>query len=330
MKRIKRIAVMALTLIMILSTVGCGAAGGDTVYLSFPTAATSGTVYAVSASLANLWNQHIDGVQVSAEASNGGVQNLNLIAAGEAQMGVAVTSIITDQRNGTGVFEGHAYDGMRILTALYMNYNQIVTTDSAGVDTITDFTSKRFAPGAAGSTTCVETELHFTAEGIAYPDDFNAQFVGFTEAVDLIRNKQLDGAWVMAGIPTSAVTEICATAGGKLVSMDEALVQKMCADYPWYNRAVIPAGTYEGQTEDVVTTGVTITICIDESVSDEVAYNLVKVMYENLDSITGVHSALKDLTVENAVANLAGLPIHSGAAKYYEEVGVLTPVLPVE
>lgn len=329
MKLFKRIAVSVLALTMVLSTVGCGAASGDTVYLSFPTAATSGTVYAVSASLANLWNQHIDGVQVSAEASNGGVQNLNLIAAGEAQMGVAVTSIITDQKNGDGVFEGHAYDGMRILTALYMNYNQIVTADDE-VQAITDFAGKRFAPGAAGSTTTVETELHFTAAGLDYPDDFDAQFVGFTEAVELIRNKQLDGAWVMAGIPTSAVTEICATAGGRLVSMDEALVEKMCEDYPWYNRAVIPAGTYEGQTEDVVTTGVTITICIDESVSEEIAYQLAKVMYEHLDSITNVHSALKDLTVENAVANLAGLPLHNGAARYYEEVGVLTPVSPVE
>lgn len=328
MKLTKRILALVFALVIALTTVGCGgAAGGSstggTTYLSFPTASTSGTVYAISASLANLWNENIDGVQVSAEASNGGVQNLNLIAAGDAQLGVAVTSIITDQKNGVGAFEGHAYDGMRILTALYMNYNQLVVTEDSGINSITDFKGKRFAPGASGSTNAVETEVHFTEAGLNYPDDLQVSFVGFTEAVELIRNKQMDGAWIMAGIPTSAVSEICATANGKLISMDEELISALSAKYPWYNRAVIPAGTYDGQDEDVITTGVTITICIDERVDDEVAYQLAKVMYENLESITSVHNALKDLTVEGAVQNLADLPIHDGAAKYYKEVGVL-------
>lgn len=323
MKLKKRICAVLAALLLALCATGCGANGGDTVYLSFPTASTSGTIYAVSASLANLWNSQIDGVQVSVESSNGGVQNLNLMAAGEAQLGVAVTSIITEQKNGTGTFEGHAYDGTRILTALYMNYNQMVVRSDAGIDTVADVKGKRFAPGAPGSTTTLETELHFNAAGVHYPDDLEVSFVGFTEAVELIRNKQMDGAWIMAGIPTSAVSEICTTAGGRLVSMDEELVNAMTAAYPWYNRAVIPAGTYEGQTEDVVTTGVTICIFIDESVSDEVAYELARVMYENLDSITSVHNALKDLTAEGAVQNLAGLPLHDGAAKYYKEIGVL-------
>lgn len=323
MKLKKRICAVLAALLLALCATGCGANGGDTVYLSFPTASTSGTIYAVSASLANLWNSQIDGVQVSVESSNGGVQNLNLMAAGEAQLGVAVTSIITEQKNGTGTFEGHAYDGTRILTALYMNYNQMVVRSDAGIDTVADVKGKRFAPGAPGSTTTLETELHFNAAGVHYPDDLEVSFVGFTEAVELIRNKQMDGAWIMAGIPTSAVSEICTTAGGQLVSMDEELVNAMTAAYPWYNRAVIPAGTYEGQTEDVVTTGVTICIFIDESVSDEVAYQLARVMYENLDSITSVHNALKDLTAEGAVQNLAGLPLHDGAAKYYKEIGLL-------
>lgn len=324
MKLKKRICALLCAALLAVPCTGCGSgSGGDTVYLSFPTASTSGTIYAVSASLANLWNSHIDGVQVSVESSNGGVQNLNLMASGEAQLGVAVTSIITEQKDGTGTFSGHAYDGTRILTALYMNYNQMVVRGDAGIDSVADVKGKRFAPGAAGSTTTLETELHFTAAGVNYPDDVDVSFVGFTEAVDLIRNKQMDGAWIMAGIPTSAVSEICTTAGGKLVSMDEKLVEAMTDAYPWYNRAVIPAGTYAGQTEDVVTTGVTICIFIDESVSDEVAYQLAKVMYENLDSLTSVHSALKDLTVAGAVENLAGLPLHDGAAQYYKEVGVL-------
>ena len=319
----KRVLLILLTL-SLLALTGCGSAPREeTVYLSFPTASASGTVYTVSSSLGNLWNEKCPGVRVSVEASNGGVENLNLIARGESQMGVAVTSIITDQRSGQGAFEGHAYDGVRILTALYMNYNQVVVTGSSGINTLADIAGKRFAPGAPGSTTTLETELHLTRAGLRFPEDFTASFVGFTEAVDLMRNRQLDGAWIMAGIPTSAVSEVCSTANGHLVSMDEELIAALSEEYPWYSRAVIPAGTYEGQNEDVITTGVTITICIDESVPDEVAYQLVKAMYENLDAVKNIHSALAGLTVESAVQNLAGLPLHEGAARYYLEAGVL-------
>ena len=332
----KRIFVLLLALLMVVSITGCGGSGGsgessgdtsnsrsETDDLSGPTASTSGTVYAICSSLANLWTEKCPGIQVSAEASNGGVQNLNLIASGDSQMGVAVTSILTDQRNGQGSFEGHAYDGMRILTALYMNYNQVVVTKNSGINTLEDIRGKRFAPGASGSTNTVETEVHFTEAGINFPDDFTASFVGFTEAVDLMRNRQLDGAWIMAGIPTSAVSELCSTADAKVISLDEDLIAALSAKYPWYNRAVIPAGTYDGQDEDVITTGVTITICIDQSVPDDVVYQLAKTMYENLDSIKGVHNALSGLTVESAVQNLAGIPIHEGAARYYREAGVL-------
>ncbi|MGI6694721.1 MAG: TAXI family TRAP transporter solute-binding subunit [Christensenellales bacterium] len=294
-----------------------------TTYLPFPTASTSGTVYAICASLANIWNEKIPGVQVSAEASNGGVQNLTLIADGEAKLGVAVTSILTDQKNGVGAFQGRAYDGMRVLTGLYMNYNQVVVSKASGINTIYDIEGKRFAPGAPGGTPTVETEVHFKTAGINFPDGFKASFVGFTEAVDLMRNKQMDGAWIMAGIPTSAVSELCATADAKLVPIDEEIITKLSSEFPWYARAVIPAGTYEGQDEDVVTTGVTITICIDESVPEDIVYNLTKTMYENIDNLKKVHNALKDLTVEKAVQNLAGLPIHDGALKYYKEAGVI-------
>ncbi|MDR0389020.1 MAG: TAXI family TRAP transporter solute-binding subunit [Spirochaetaceae bacterium] len=323
----KKKAVLAGIVVMAaLLTPGCTPGGekkAQTVYIKFPTATSSGTVYAIGAALANLWNEHIPNLQVSAEASNGGVQNLGLMAAGDAHVSVAVTSIITEQKQGINSFEGRGYDGVRILSALYSNYNQVVASGSSGINTLGDIRGKRFAPGAPGSTPEVETKVHFEMAGFKYPDDISAQFVGFTEAVDLIRNRQMDGAWIQAGLPTSAVSEICSTAGGKLISLDEDLISKLSAKYPWYNRAIIPAGMYEGQTQDVVTTSITITLIVDEGVSDDVVYEMAKVMWENIDILKRTHSALKDATIEDAVQNLADLPIHDGAQRYYKEKGVL-------
>ena len=88
------------------------------------------------------------------------------------------------------------------------------------------------------------------------------------------------------------------------------------------HRAIIPAGTYDNQDEDVVTISIVITLMVDESAEDTV-YEMTKVLWENVDTLKTTHNALKSLSVENAVKDLAGLPLHDGAKKYYEEVGVL-------
>lgn len=321
MKLKKYIGVTAAA-VMLLA--GCGqSASGEKLRLKFPTASTSGSIYSIGAATANLWNETIPGLEVSVEASNGGVQNLGLMQAGEAQVSVAVTSIISEQKEGLNKFEGKAYDGVRILTALYPNYNQIVVSGDSGIESLGDISGKRFAPGAAGSTTELETRLHLTQAGLSYPDGFKPQFVGFTEAVDLIRNKQLEGAWIQAGLPTSAVTEICTTAGGRLISVDEEVIDALTQQYPWYNRAVIPAGTYEGQEEDVVTTSIPITIIVDESVPQEQVYQMTKVFWENIDTLKKTHNALSQLSIEGAAKNLGGIALHPGAERYYREMGVL-------
>ena len=298
------------------------ASGGSrrqTVFLNFPTANMGGAVFTIGAALANIWNENIDGILVSAEASNGGIQNLGLLASGDAHVSVAVTSIITEQKQGAGVFSGRAYDGVRILSALYSNYNQVVVDTASGVTSLLDLQGRRFAPGAPGSTTELEARLHMSAAGINYPDDFRAQFVGFAEAVDLMRNRQLDGVWVQAGIPTAAVSEMYTTAGGRLISMDEDLVKKMTEEYSWYNHDYIPAFTYTGQTEDIRTTSITICLIVDEKLPDDLVYQMTKVLWENIDRLRNSHNALRDVTLQGAVQNLAGLPLHPGAERFYRE-----------
>ena len=320
----RKIIILVLAVVLITGLlIACNNSTEEVVYLKFPTASTTGSIYPIGAAIANLWNENIEGLNVSVEASNGGVQNLNLVAEKEAQIGVAVTNIITEQKNGTGVFEGKQYDGIRVLTALYSNYNQIVVSEDSGINSLRDIKGKNFAPGAPGSTPEVETNIHLTAAGLKYPDDIKPQFVGFTESIDLIRNKQLDGAWLQAGIPTAAITEITSTANGRLISIDEDVIEKLTKEYPWYNRAIIPAGTYEGQDEDIITTSLVITIFVDESLPEETAYQMTKVFWENIDSLQDTHNAIKGLKVETAVQNLADLPLHEGAVRYYKEAGIL-------
>ena len=256
-------------------------------------------------------------------AGAGGIQNLNLLKAGNAQVSFAVSSITYEALNGERGFKDRAYKDVRVLAGLYYNPNQVVARADSGVASLADFKGKSFAPGAAGGTTEVESRIHFTETGLKYPDDIKAHFVGFTESIDLMRNKQLDGVWIMAGMPTAAVTEMCSTANGKLVGMDDELIAKVQAKYPWYSKFTIPAGTYDGQTEPVQTTAVKMLLLTDASMPDDVVYDLAKTFWENLDSLGKAHAVMKTVTKEMAVSDLSGIPLHPGAEKYYREIGLL-------
>ena len=85
----------------------------------------------------------------------------------------------------------------------------------------------------------------------------------------------------------------------------------------------IPAGTYSGQDQDVLTSAIKITLCTSADVPEDVIYDLTKTFWENIDTLSQSQSILKSCSVEEAVTDLAGLPIHDGAAKYYKEIGVL-------
>ncbi len=293
------------------------------VNISFPTAATTGALYPLGAGIANLWNTKLGYVNARVQASNGGIQNLNLLKAGNAQVSFAVSSITYEALNGERGFKDRAYKDVRVLAGLYYNPNQVVARADSGVASLADFKGKSFAPGAAGGTTEVESRIHFTETGLKYPDDIKAHFVGFTESIDLMRNKQLDGVWIMAGMPTAAVTEMCSTANGKLVGMDDELIAKVQAKYPWYSKFTIPAGTYDGQAEPVQTTAVKMLLLTDASMPDDVVYDLAKTFWENLDSLGKAHAVMKTVDKEMAVSDLSGIPLHPGAEKYYREIGLL-------
>ena len=293
------------------------------VTISIPTAAATGTIYPIGAALGSLWSSRIPYVRASVQSSKGGVQNLQLLSTGEAQVGFAITSITYQAMKGLDKFKGHEYPGVRILAGLYFNPNHVVARANSNVSGIRDLRGKRFAPGVVGGTTIGETAAHFAAAGLSYPGDIKPQFVGPAEAGDLMRNRQIDGAWIMAGMPNAAVSEMCATAGGKLVPIGDDIIAALKKEHPWYASCTIPAGTYPNQTEAVQTSGVKLALITDSRLPDDVVYDLTKCLWENLETVRSAHAVLKDISPEGAVSDLAGIPLHPGAEKYYREVGAI-------
>lgn len=300
-----------------------GSSSKKPVILNFPTASTTGTIYPLGAAMANLWDQKVEGIKVNAQASNGGVDNLNLLKDGEAHISFATAGIIWEAYNGERSFKDRQYEDVRIIAGLYYNPNQFVVREDSGIESVGDLKGKRFAPGSVGSTPEVESSIILPAYGLDYPGDIKENFVGFTEAIDLMRNKQIDGALIQAGLPTAAVTEMTSTADGKLIGIEPEIRKSLMEEYPWYSEVTIPAGTYDNQDEDVDTLAIKMMLMADASVDEDTIYELVKAFWENIESLESAHAIVKQMDIENAVTELADIPLHPGAERYYKEAGLL-------
>ncbi|MDO5724842.1 MAG: TAXI family TRAP transporter solute-binding subunit [Tissierellia bacterium] len=313
----KRIIILA---VLILILTACKAE--DKANINMPTAATTGALYPLGSALANLWNQNIENINVSAQASDGGIDNLNLLSIGEAQVSMAVISNVRDSYLGLGKFENNKNPDLRIIAGLYLNPNQVVVSKTQNINSLSDLKDKRFVSGAPGSTTEEEAGIHLKASGLNYPEDLKIQNVGFTEAVDLMRNKMADGCWIMAGIPNSAVEQLLMTTDSKLISIEDDIFEKLKAEYPFYIRYEIPANTYEKQSETIYTTAIKMVMFTDKNLDESIVYEMTKVFWENLDELSKTNKMLKDLDINTTLKDLADIPIHDGAMKYYKEMGL--------
>ena len=292
------------------------------VIIKFPTAGASGALYSAGAAITNMWNTTIPFVKASSQASAGGIDNLNQIADGESQVSIAISSNCWQSFNGTDSFEGMANPKLRVIAGLYLNPNQVVVTAKSGISSLADVKGKRFAVAASGSSVEGECRNHFTAAGLNYPDDIRAEYISFTDSAELLGNGQIDGAWIMSGTPASAVSQALSS-GCRLLDIDENTIGALKAEFPWYVTYTIPAGTYPNQKEDVRTTAIKMVMFCSEELDEETVYMLTKTLWENIGNLGESQISLRNLTPQEAVRDIAGLPLHDGAQRYYREIGVL-------
>ncbi|MBU5670077.1 TAXI family TRAP transporter solute-binding subunit [Peptoniphilus sp. MSJ-1] len=312
---------LKIILIALLLLTGCGRENKYPINL--PTANTTGTLYPLGASLAYMWNTNLDDVSVSSQSSNGGIENLNLIYEGDAEVSLGVTSIVYQAYNGEGKFRDRKNDKLRIIAGLYYNPNQVVVTKSSNINSLLDLKNKRFAPGSPGSTTEEETKIHLEGVGLNYPDDFSPVYIGPSEASELIRNKNLDGLWIMAGTPTASVSELLTTADSKLIEISEDEVNSLKEKYPWYANYKIPSGTYPNQNDEINTSAIKMVLYTTSDVPDEIIYKMTKTFWENIDELKKSNKSLEELDIKKTLEDISNLPVHEGAKKYYREVGIL-------
>jgi len=290
--------------------------------LSVATGGTGGVYYPMGGGLAEVINNNVEGYSATAEVTGASVENMGLIALGDADMGLALADTVAQAYTGTGRFEDQQLPMIRGLASMYANMIQIVALEGSGIDSLDDLAGKRVSVGAPGSGTEVNAEAILAANGITY-DDIEEQRLNFNETADALANGDIDAGFWSVGAPTSSILNLATTQSIVMIELSEAEMTAAQEAEPLFARTTLTDGTYEG-VGDTMVLGVPNVLAVSSEMSDDLAYEITRAMFENIDDLRAVHPAANQTTVEFTLS-ATPVPLHSGAIRYYEEIGAEIP-----
>ncbi len=289
--------------------------------ISITTGGTGGVYYPMGGGMANVLSKYVPGLQATAEVTGGSVDNLKLINAGKSEVAFSMVDAGWEAYQGLDKFKDGKVNA-RTLMVLYPNKMHVVTIDGTGIAKLSDLKGKRVSTGSPGSGTEIMALRVLEAVGID-KKDIKQERLGAAESVNAIKDRKIDAFFWVGGVPTAAVTDLAATPGVKMKLVDHAeAVEAMNKKYgPLYVASVIPAGSYPGQDKPNTEVDVWNILVVSDKMSDDMAYSIVKTLFDKKAELVAVHQEAKNIDLKNQPIG-SPIPFHPGARKYFAEQGV--------
>lgn len=293
-------------------------------FMTIGTGGVTGVYYAAGGAICRLVNKDRakHGLRCSVESTGGSVFNVNTIRAGELDFGVAQSDVQYNAYKGMKQFEKDGpYTELRSVFSLHPEPFTILARKEANIKSLEDLKGKRFNIGNPGSGTRAAADEMIAALGWKNSDfGLVAELKADEHGAALCDNK-IDAFLYGVGHPSANIQDPTTTCGAKLVPVTGPAIDKLVSTAPYYAKVDIPGGIYAGNPNPTPTYGVLATLVTSSKVSDNVVYELVKVVFENFDDFKKLHPALAHLDPKQMVKNGLSAPLHPGAVKYYKEKG---------
>ncbi|MBR0756311.1 TAXI family TRAP transporter solute-binding subunit [Bradyrhizobium jicamae] len=289
-------------------------------FINVLTGGTSGVYYPLGVAIGKIYGDKIPGVKTQVQATKASVENLVLLQQGRGEIAFTLGDSLK------AAWEGDAeagfkskLDKLRTIGAIYPNYIQIVATAESGIKTLADLKGKSLSVGAPKSGTELNSRAILAAAGMSYKDMGKVEYLPFAESVDLMKNRQLNATLQSAGLGVASLKDLSTSTEISVVAVPKETVDKIG---PPFVSVIIPANTYTGQDKDVPTAAVVNYLVTSSVVSDDLAYQMTKLVYESLPELANAHAAGKEIKLDTA-ANGSPVPLHPGAIRYYKEKGLI-------
>ncbi|MCG8618349.1 MAG: TAXI family TRAP transporter solute-binding subunit [Desulfobacterales bacterium] len=323
MKSITRIlSVLAITGLLFTGQ----ALAADRIFFGIATGGTGGTYYPLGGMLAQMISNKVSiddkKLSATAETGNASVANATLLSRRGIESAFVAADILDAAYKGTKQFKGKNLKNLRALGALYPETVQLVVRANAGVSEFTGLKGKSISSGSPGSGQWQLLGDLLKSYGLDRKTDISEDYSSFSQSVEKIKDGNLDASLITAGTPTASVLELANHHDIKILPLTGPSIAKLQEVQPYYAKAVLPANTYKGQTTDVETIAVRAIWATHDDLDEKTAYNVVKALYENTDTLAKVHVKGKEISLEKALESVS-IPLHPGAEKYYREKGLI-------
>jgi uncharacterized protein len=286
-------------------------------FLTIATGGTAGTYFPLGGALAEIWNKNIPKMNANATATGASLANVAMLAKGEVDVIFVQNDIAYYAFSDTEILKGKGTKDIRGLAALYNETVQLVALADSGIKNVTDLKGKRVGVGAAGSGTALNAMQVLEAAGISF-NDIKVQYLSFAECASNLKDGNIDAAFNVAGAPTGAIQDLGASKKIQIVAIDGEVAKKLMTKYSFYTTEKLPAGTYIGQTSDVMTVAVKSMLAVSAKLDPTLVYDLLKTMFANGERLAASHKMGGNIKIVNALDGMS-IPLHAGADKFYKE-----------
>lgn len=267
----------------------------------------------------------VPGLIAIAQSTNASVQNNLAVQNGELEAGMTGASSLYEMYHGTGKFEGQASPKLRIVANLFPEDMHLVLPEGGTLSGLGDLAGKRVGIAQAGSGTQVNVLQILEQYGVTRDNMEEAELNNSQSAAQLA-DGQLDAYFYVAGWPVAAMVQLSATKGMDLYSFSDDEIAKIGEMIPSYAPSTIPASAYEGLNRDIATVAVGAVLVVSEDQPEELIYEITKALWNDNTRrlLDNGHAKGQQITLETALDGMAALdvPLHPGAARFYEEAGI--------
>lgn len=297
---------------------GVGAAVGET-RITYKSAKSTSSYYQMAVQIAEAIKAGSGGAIIATvEESQGSVQNVKEVAnRGANYVFTTPPALIKLAQAGAKMFKdaNPKYQEIRGLFPIPSLTMHFVLRADAGVTSFADLEGKKLLIGK-GSFGAREAAKYLELFGLKGKVDLVD--VELNAAVAALKNGQIDGFATAGSYPAPNVIEAAAGSKLRLLSLSEEQVAQTKR-----TRLVIPAGTYPGIDEDVVTTSLPVAAYTTAAMDEETAYLLTRTFWQQKQKLGKENAWWNAVTLEG-LGSMAG-QLHPGARRYYLETGVALP-----
>ncbi len=286
------------------------------------TGGNTGTYYAFTTAVGQVLGT--DDYKFNVISTGGSQANIEMIADGEAQFAIVQNDVMNYAYEGTNGF-AEAITDFKAVACVYSEVCQLVATKDSGITSLADLKGKTVAVGDVGSGVYYNAVQILGAAGLDIDKDINKVTASFGDSATQLKDGSIDAAFITAGAPTTAITDLATTTDVVLVDLGADIIDSLIKEYPFYEKFEATADNtkYDFVTDTVNTVAIKATFVVTDKMSDDQVYEITKNLWEKQADIAVAHAKGNEMVKENAVAAVGKVPVHPGAEKYYKEIGVI-------